>query len=383
MIALLVSNFLGSFAVFLALPVLPLILQQKLGLTAAAVGLICAVWPLAVFLSSWFVGSVIERVGYRLSLAAGLGLCATGYLVAAVSAEVWHFGAALSLFGVGKAIFDAAMRASISAIHAAEDRPRAYRLRYVVLNVATVLAPLIGAWVFATRPGWILPLTSAIYSLGALVCILALRGAGLERAADVVRRSLSDHGLLVNDRGLQLWIASTVLVLLVYGGFETLMPLVADKAHHAVPILGPLMSINAAVVILLQLVPVGTRTYQKEILLAKAGFGLLILGFALFAILHSSLYGLILGTVVFSSGEAMLFPCFDTLMDRLAPAGNKASYFAVGEVKQLGFLLGPVLGGMLIDWSGASLMFMVLSACCMASGMFFAACENRIRLKAV
>ena len=378
MIILLTANFLGSFGTFLALPLLPLILQQKLHLSATAIGMVCSVWPGTVFFSSWFSGSIMERIGYRASVLLGFALCSAGFGTAALASQTKALVLALALFGVGKTFSDSAIRASISALCEPEERPRMYRIRYLVLNVATVVAPLAGAFLFSKHSSWVLPMTAAFYALAWGLCLAGLKAPSLQCFAGKERRSWSSHHLLINDRGLQFWVLSTLLILLVYGGFETLMPLVAEKTSKNIPLLGPLMSLNAIVVILVQLIPFKDRTYRREILRARFGFGAFVLGFALFAVFHGVISGLILGTIVYSLGESLLFPCFDMLMDKLAPSGAKASYFAIGEVKQIGFLLGPVLAGVVYDWSGASALFGSFSMCCLASAMFFSMCRAHI-----
>lgn len=313
----------------------------------------------------------MDHLGYRISILIGIAVCSLSFALAAFAPSPLFFAFAMALFGVGKAFFDSSIRSAYSAVSKAEERSKAFRMRYLVLNVASVVGPLVGALLFPWLSWRVLGLTSFVYASIWAASFFSLKSDESSRVTKPKRIFSSGHRLLFQNKSLLFWVMSTTLVLAVYGGYETLMPLIAGKTSTNVPIISFLFSLNSIVVISVQLLPFSRAHNQNDLRIAQAGFVGLILGFAIFAIFYSSFIGLIVGTILFSIGESLLFPCFETLMDQMAPDDKKASYFAIGEMKQLGFLIGPSIGGLLYDLGGASILFGCFAALCLLSGFAF------------
>ncbi|MDD3267395.1 MAG: hypothetical protein PHC75_09495, partial [Burkholderiales bacterium] len=69
----------------------------------------------------------------------------------------------------------------------------------------------------------------------------------------------------------------------------------------------------------------------------------------------------IIGTIAFSLGESYLFPQMELLLNKLSPDNLKATYFGAIEIRQIGFFLGPVCGGMIYHEYGAICLFIFCS----------------------
>jgi MFS family permease len=189
--------------------------------------------------------------------------------------------------------------------------------------------------------------------------LLALRSKGF--AGNTNHGSISFfHKLkIIRNTNLFFWILSGTLILMSFGAYESFMPVISAQAGGQMPSFGILVSLNAVVVILFQLIHLN---HLKNVTLSKSvaiGFTLMALGFFLYTV-GFKLYAMtFVATVVFSVGESFLFPCFEVYMDKIAPESQKALYFGAGEIKQIGFFLGPVLGGLLVEAGGRVLLFSV------------------------
>jgi MFS family permease len=378
---LILANFLSYLGIFLSLPVITLVIKQRFELPASCIGLITAIWPATVFISCFFCGQLLDRWGFRRSILLGLALSSLGFLGAALSLNVICFSMSLAILGLGRSFSEPSFRAALSAMTPIKNRSEVFRKRYMFMNGAAIIGPLIGAFLYPVFSYHVLFLTAGTYLIAWVLAFLGSKNLPALNRGAVNRpkfQPLSGFCLLLENKALRLWVLSAMLILAGYSGYETLIPLVVGTTAGKIPVLGYLLSLNAAVVIFMQLLPLGQRHYRKDLFLAQWGFIGLIVGFATFALFYSSFTGLIVATVLFSAGESYVFPFFDTLMDRIAPEGAKATYFAIGEMKQLGLLLGPSLGGIMFDLGGASSLFFSFSMLCSISLFSFSRCLEAV-----
>lgn len=169
--------------------------------------------------------------------------------------------------------------------------------------------------------------------------------------------------MVLKDFRLLCWVVAFALVLMAYGSYEAFMPIIVEQSAGARPSFGVLVSLNAAVVIIFQVIHLRYMKWLPFNQTVIAGIVLLVVGFLIFTVdVHVFVMSL-LAVVVFSIGETLLFPCFEVFMDKIAPANNKALYFGAGEVKQIGFFLGPLLGGVLFTAGGSHLLIAACAVC--------------------
>lgn len=159
----LAGNLLGALLVFF--------LTDRLCLSAGEAtrfvgGFHALSYALAV-LGGWLADRFL---GPRRTVGAGLGFLTAGYL-ALMAPEKSAVLVALALLIVGHGLFKPNITALFGRTYPAGDtrRERAYRLFYLVINVGTVLGPVIGALVVA-RAGW----SSAFAVAGAALAVASL-----------------------------------------------------------------------------------------------------------------------------------------------------------------------------------------------------------------
>ncbi len=59
--------------------------------------------------------------------------------------------------------------------------------------------------------------------------------------------------------------------------------------------------------------------------------------------------------------EAINLPAIELIIDDLAPTNQKRLYFAAAELRQLGFAVGPAIGGYLLEYSGRKAFLVAMS----------------------
>jgi MFS family permease len=105
---------------------------------------------------------------------------------------------------------------------------------------------------------------------------------------------------------------------------------------------------------------------------AYAGLALFAAGFVTYALLPIHNYlGWIAATWILSMGEAILFPTLNLQVDRIAPSHLKGSYFGASALSGLGFSLGPLMGGFLLQYVGGPMTFAITAIITAVGGLSY------------
>lgn len=92
------------------------------------------------------------------------------------------------------------------------------------------------------------------------------------------------------------------------------------------------------------------------------GFFIFSIGLAGFGIFENVAPMFIVSMFVVSIGEILVFSNSYLLIDKIGPQHLKGSYFGITELCNLGFVLGPSLGGIILQQSSGQIMFPILAS---------------------
>lgn len=104
---------------------------------------------------------------------------------------------------------------------------------------------------------------------------------------------------------------------------------------------------------MLQTIVMTKKDSFRDKLQIRTGIVLFQVAFLIFTLVflykNLSIYILILGVFVYSLGEVIAIPGLDITIDKIAPDDRKNLYFGFAELRGIGFVLGPVIMGMLLQ----------------------------------
>lgn len=142
---------LSYLGVGLVAPLIAIVLAEH-GENSFVVGLIGTTMFAAFTLASFPVGAVIDRVGPKPVLVAGLVIYGTAILLFAFISVTWQFFAVRAIEGVGAAAISVATETMISQL--SKPNERAKRMSYYALSVGIGWAtgPIAGTLLFRLRP---------------------------------------------------------------------------------------------------------------------------------------------------------------------------------------------------------------------------------------
>ncbi len=387
-IRLLSSSFVFVMGRAVALPFMALYLTEHLGLNPQMIG-----WVLggSIFFSTLFglyAGYLADRMNKSLlmMLACLIVAACTALLTVAPNAlaallALMCIESALTLRGIS-------LKAMLADLLPPEQRPRAFSLNYMLINMAFSIGPLMGAALFAIKisaPLWL----AAGFSLLASQVVGYQSKSGNSAAAlsGTVEAKTKPTGfrdtllVLKSDRRLVLFTIGSVLTSFVFGRFVSgylSQYLILSKGTQAAAQLLPYILITNAVTVVLLQYPIG-KLMQQKYLFRWVTLGAMLYAVGLLGFMHAaSPLAWVVATLAFTVGEVIVIPCEYMFIDMIAPADKRGSYYGAQSLSTFGAAFNPVVCGFLLAHFQSDVMFWTLiSSACLGIVMYYAGTHSK------
>ena len=380
---LVAGTLLYLVAISLAFPYTPILLERRLHLSLAAVGLVMGGAALLGLPLQPFAGSLSDRYGRR-AVMLGCAACeAVAYLGLALAHGFWPL--LLLVFidrGLGWPLFLTASNAMVADLVRARLRPQGYSLVRLMIGAGYVVGPLLAAAVLALgAPLATLFLIAGAGCLAYLVFVLValkethpravhgrlasevsegptLFGAlslftapGRLRARERRRtRTRPGWRRVLRDRRFLAFCAVSLLPLFIFGQIYTTYPvLLTSYRHLPTATWGLLVSFIGLVIVLTQYPSV--RLLRRldplyQVALASLLFGM---GVGLVAFVPLG-WALLVTVAALALAQALFVPLSTTIVSHLASAELRGRYMGVWTLVWMAgaSALGPLLGGLML-----------------------------------
>ena len=349
----------------LVLPFGFIYLHEVRGFTIETAGSLLAVPAIVGMTVVGPAGALIDRLGARRIILAGMSAQMLGNVMLAFSSTPLMAAIALGLLGAAGGIFWPGFNAMIGAVVPSDIRQRYFGINFTLVNLGIGIGGLLaGSIVDVHRPGTFV----AIYlgnALSFLAPVAVLLGP-LRHVSGKVAHPVSDQDGepirtsyldILRDKAMVPVIALTFLSAFVgyaqsQAGFTAYARLVGGVSTRTI---GYAFAANTAAIVLLQLLVLqrieGRRRTRVILVLS-----------ALWAVswLMTGLSGLLPGTpmaaalviggfVVFALGETLLQPTIPAITNDLSPDHLRGRYNAVmAGAFQLAAVTGPVVAGVML-----------------------------------
>lgn len=318
------------------------------------VGVLFAAFSLSSFLGSAIGGALTDRFGRKGIIIFGL-LASSLSTVAMGLISSFHLFFVFALFiGILTDVAGPAHQAMIADILPAEKRADGYGILRVAVNLSVVIGPAIGGFL-AARSYLLLFLTDAVIStLTAFLVFIFLSETKPEAHPNAPKESMGStfagYGTVLRDGAFMLFLGAVLLEVFTYMNMNTSLG-VYLRNEHGIPEsgYGMLLSLNAAMVVLMQF-PI-TRRIEKfpPMLMMAFGTFLYAIGFSMYGFVGS--YAMfVIAMVIITIGEMIVTPVSQALVASFAPEDMRGRYMAVsGFSWGIPFAVGPYIAGLFID----------------------------------
>ncbi len=380
------GGLVSAFGNGVVIPFVLIYLHNVRGIGLGVAGLIVATNGVVSLVAGPFSGPLVDRFGGRRILGVALVVLAVGYGSLALVHVPWQGFVAATVMGVGNGFFWPAQSTLLAALTPSTRRHATFAMQRVVMNLGIGLGALVGGVIAtADRPGtFVAVFTIDALSFVAYLAILWLFVPGAlpqhdgGEPASVARGSYRDvlrHGAFVSVVAL-----NTLFVFAGMSGFELLPVFAKNESGVSETSIGVIFFVNTVVIVLAQL-PItklseGHRRMRALALLGVLWAGCwvavsLVGGSGVDGTTAAVLFAVAMG--VFGIGECIHGAVQAPLVADLASPRLLGRYMALSALSwQVGFALGPAIGGFLLERSPTGTWLVWASICCVGAGMALA-----------
>jgi MFS family permease len=369
----------------LAYPFLFIYLHNVRDIDLATAGLIVGTNSAVGLVAGPLVGTLVDRVGGRLTLAVSLWLMAVGYGGFVFVDDPWHGFLASAVAGAGNGGFWPSQSSLIAGLTPRHQRHQAFAMQRVMMNLGIGLGGLAGGLIATTSDASSFTIlflgdaaTFVVYS-AFLTRVPQPPRAQRESARPAGYGEVLRNRVFVGVVGLNF-----VFIAAGMAQLETLPVYAKNEAGVAERGIGVLFFLNTLVIVLAQLpvarvleghrrmrtlAALGVVWAAALVIVPIAGTGLN--GFAAAALLAVTFCVIAVGECLHGTVQA---PLVSDLADHaLIGRYMAASAFSWG----VGFTVGPAIGGIVLDHS-PHLLWPAAAAVCLAAGAVALALERSI-----
>lgn len=371
----LIGVLIARTSYFMAWPFLVVFLYQDYGASALEVGGMLAASAFIGSTTGLYSGYLSDKFGRKWLMVIGCVIAFFAYSGIALASEIWHFYVLILFTGLMHPLIDGPAKAVIGdSLADLKDRELALNARYFLLNIGGAVGPLVGVTLALADPQSLFLITGFTHLIYALWILF-----GIERKQHAVSKEPAQSSVLPNfrqtlkvisqDTIFVLLLFANLLLMFVYAQLESSVPqvIVRSGIEDAAKLIAMLMVVNTVTIVVLQFpllkvmekLGLFTRTRIGMVLIAAGQIGFIISP-------NDSALGWAIACFIISIGEVITFPTINVQIDRLAPAHLRGSYFGATALYTLGFAIGPLVGGAMIEWFGASWLFALCFVACIS-----------------
>jgi MFS family permease len=348
---------MNSFGNGLVLPFLVIYLHDVRGFGLGVSGLVVAVSATAQLTAGLVAGPLVDRLGPRRVLGAGLVLQGVGFGLFPLVRSPWQAFVLIAIEGAGSAGFWPSQSTLIARLTPPPRRHAAYAQQRVTMNLGIGLGGLAGGLIASVaHPSsfTLLFLIDAVTFLAYVGVLAFVHDPGV--AEEERSETPASYRAVLRDRlFVRLWALNFLFVTAGYSLFNLVPPFARDHAHLSEKQIGVVFFVNTGLIVLVQL-PISRMIEGHRRLRALALMPLLwivswvlvdaggywLTGTAAFLVITVALG-------IFGVGECFHGPAHQALVAEIAPDHLRGHYFAVHSLSWgLAGTVGPAVGGFLL-----------------------------------
>ncbi len=359
----------------MVLPFLMLHLTKNLGIEPARAGITLSGYGVAALITAPVAGRLSDRIGAARMLK--VSLFATGLLMWILPmARGWGaVSAVVFLLGIAAEAFRPASMALVGELAGAERRKQGFALNRLAINLGMSVGPALGGVLAMSSFRslfWVNGATSML--AGAVLIGLPIKAVGPHPLSHS-KLGVSLGAEVGSHARLMYFLFAMLPAVLVFFQHEGTMPLfMVQELGFSEVIYGSMFTINTVLIVLLEVRLNGATAHWPHRRSLAVGSFLCGAGFGAFA-LARSLGQLIVGVVIWTVAEMILFPAASAYVTEIAPPGRRGEYLGYYSMFfGLGFAIGPGSGTAVMQRFGSTTLW----GLCFILGLVAAALMARL-----
>lgn len=341
-------------------PLNTIYMHNELGKSLAFAGFILAFNQGANIVGNLIGGILFDKFSAYKTILLGTTLSTGSAIVLSFNHDIWTYSICLLIIGLGSGITWPVMFAMAGSVWPEGGR-RAFNAIYVAQNLGVALGATIGGYVASISFDYIFIANASLFFVFTLIVIFAFRGMDEEKNRHM-------HTTVLEQRGKIKDKSAFIALLILSGGFfvtwfaysQWQSTIASYTQDIGVPLeqYSALWAINGFLIVLgqplLKLFTDKVTSPKKHIYIGATIF---IFSFVI-AMYAEAFTMFATAMVILTIAEMLIWPAIPTLANELAPQGRAGFYQGfINSVAAAGRMLGPFLGGLVVDLFNIEVLF--------------------------
>ncbi|WP_442595602.1 MDR family MFS transporter [Neobacillus sp. D3-1R] len=342
-------------------PLNAIYIHDHLGKSLTVAGFVLMLNSAASVVGNLFGGSLFDKIGGYKSILLGIGVT----LLALIGLTFWHgwpeYVIYLTIIGFGSGMVFPSMYAMAGVVWKEGGR-KAFNAIYVAQNLGVAVGAALGGFVASYSFDWIFLGNTILYVVFFFIALLGYKNISPNTGAtaSILKNSqrIKNHSRLY---ALLILCFGYLLCWVAYVQWQTTIAAYTQEINITIEQYSILWTINGAIIVLGQ--PImnqlikSVKSVKSQIMIGTIIF---VVSFAVAASAEQFMW-FIAAMAILTVGEMLIWPAVPTIASQLAPEGREGFYQGiVNSTATGGRMIGPVLGGLLVDIYGMSMLFTVM-----------------------
>jgi MFS family permease len=343
-------------------PLNTIYIHEHLGKSLTVAGLVLMLNSAASVAGNLFGGALFDKIGgYKAIL---IGIVIT--VISLVGLTLWHewptYVVFLTIIGFGSGIVFPSMYAMAGSVWKEGGRS-AFNAIYVSQNLGVAIGAALGGLVASYSFQWIFIANTLMYIIFLGIAVFGYRGiqSNIGKQSNLLEQSLP----VKNQTKMYALFLLCIGYLLCWVGYVQWQSTIASHTQElgiSLKQYSLLWAINGALIVVAQpLINKFLKPFAHQIKgQIITGIFIFILSFGV-ASVANEFSGFLTAMLILTVGEMLVWPAVPTIADQLAPKGREGFFQGiVNSTATGGRMIGPLLGGMLVDLYGHQMMLLIL-----------------------
>jgi MFS family permease len=343
-------------------PLNSIYIHDHLGKSMSISGMVLMINSATSVVGNLIGGHLFDRIGGYRSILLGIGIT----VLALFGLTFWNgwpeYVIFLAIVGFGSGIVFPSMYAMAGSVWKEGGR-KAFNAIYVASNLGVAIGSALGGIVAAISFRWIFLANALLYLIFLFIALFGYKGiktqVGKQANNPSGRMNANHHSQL---HALLILCVGFMLSWVGYCQWQATIGPYTQEIGLSLKQYSLLWTINGALIVLGQ--PILAKMIKY---LAKSVKKQIILGTLIFVVAFiiasqaQQFTAFAVAMMIMTIGEMLVWPAVPTIADKLAPIGREGFYQGiVNSTATAGRMIGPLLGGILIDMYDMHMLFRVM-----------------------
>ena len=346
-------------------PLNTIYMHNELGKSLAFAGMILMFNQAATITGNLIGGILFDKYSAYKTILYGTGLAMLSAITLSFFHNIGTYSVLLVLIGFGTGITWPVMFAMAGSVWPDGGR-RAFNAIYVAQNLGVALGATLGGYVASISFNYIFMANATLFTLFFVMAFFFYRDMDEKRDQQMHTSVIEQSGEIKNKSSFKALLILSTGFLIAWFAYSQWQSTIASHTQDiGIPLeqYSMLWAINGFLIVLGQpLVKWVTERVTSQKAHIFIGAGIMVFSYII-AMVAGEFTMFAVGMVILTMGEMLMWPAVPSLANELAPPGRAGFYQGfVNSVAAAGRMLGPVVGGLIVDLYNIQLLFYILLA---------------------